>query len=86
MKLLTSLKLKYSAFKVRRAERHAVKEWTKTICFCTKYMNKYHVPLTRGQYLVMSAAFSVYDESITALNKMVETYRKRVAVYEEDNK
>ena len=85
MKLLKTLKFNYISFKVRRAEKNTVKEWTKTIRFCIKCMNKYNVPLTSGQHLVMSAALSVYDESITALNKTVETYRKRVSVYDEEN-
>jgi hypothetical protein len=72
------LKFKFACFKVKCSVTKAMKNRLKILKFCIHHANKINIPVTKGEIMAMEALLSVYDETVTELNKHMDIYRERL--------
>lgn len=72
------LKFKFACFKCKCSVMKAMKLKLKILKFCIHHANKIDIPVTKGEVMVMEALLSVYDETVTELNKHINMYRERL--------
>lgn len=73
------LKFKFACFKAKCSVMKAMKLKLKILKFCIHHANKINIPVTKGEVMAMESLLSVYDETVTELNKNMDRYREMLS-------
>ena len=77
-KQIRNLQFKFNILRLKYVRMKRVNHYLKTLKFCLYNMIKIGTPISESEILVTTMATSVYIDTISELNKIVDEHRYRL--------